>query len=225
MKTFLQRYKVLMILLFFCLSFLLNSIFSINVWAQQNKNDRRTEAEQILKQIDNWCCKNNKTKECKLPSKSPDFETIINSQLYSSNTMEDLVTCDNSFSVTGKENNYTNYKQQTNQKEWELFHMVCSNVEDCPKNNILKPPSTLGDLNKMGNVDIPVLIGKGIKLLMQVIGTIALLMFVYGGVLWMISAGSAEKTKKAMDIMLWASLGVIVILASYALVDFVFKLF
>jgi len=83
---------------------------------------------------------------------------------------------------------------------------------------------SLGDLNKMGNVDIPVLIGKGIKLLMQVIGTIALLMFVYGGLLWMVSAGNTEKTKKAMDIMLWAGLGVIVILSSYAIVNFVFGL-
>ncbi|HQL53021.1 MAG TPA: pilin [Candidatus Magasanikbacteria bacterium] len=107
-----------------------------------------------------------------------------------------------------------------------------------PKTNIKKPPakkppkkvekleapSTLGDLNKTKEVDLPVLIGKGIKLLMQVIGTIALLMFVYGGLLWMVSAGNTEKTKKAMDIMLWAGLGVIVILSSYAIVNFVFSL-
>jgi hypothetical protein len=88
----------------------------------------------------------------------------------------------------------------------------------------LEAPSTLGDLNKTKEVDLPVLIGKGIKLLMQVIGTIALLMFVYGGLLWMVSAGNTEKTKKAMDIMLWAGLGVIVILSSYAIVNFVFSL-
>lgn len=91
--------------------------------------------------------------------------------------------------------------------------------------NKLEVPSNLGELNRMGKVNPQILIAKAIQLLMGIIGTIALLMFVYGGVLWMISAGSAEKTKKAMDIMLWASLGVIVILASYALVDFVFKLF
>jgi hypothetical protein len=121
-------------------------------------------------------------------------------------------------------------EKNDNKKEYECI--VCPPAKKPPakkppaekKVEKLEAPSTLGDLNKMGNVDIPVLIGKGIKLLMQVIGTIALLMFVYGGLLWMVSAGNTEKTKKAMDIMLWAGLGVIVILSSYAIVNFVFSL-
>lgn len=111
-------------------------------------------------------------------------------------------------------------EKNDNKKEYECIVCPLKKIEL----DILDIPSTLGDLNKMGNVDIPVLIGKGIKLLMQVIGTIALLMFVYGGLLWMVSAGNTEKTKKAMDIMLWAGLGVIVILSSYAIVNFVFGL-
>lgn len=126
-----------------------------------------------------------------------------------------------------------NFNNNINQKDefdraWEAVKPIIEGKTKPPpaekKVDKLEVPSTLGDLNKMGNVDIPVLIGKGIKLLMQVIGTIALLMFVYGGLLWMVSAGNTEKTKKAMDIMLWAGLGVIVILSSYAIVNFVFDL-
>ena len=116
-------------------------------------------------------------------------------------------------------------EKNDNKKEYECI--VCPPAKKPPaekKVDKLDIPSTLGDLNKMGNVKFQVLIGKGIKLLMQVIGTIALLMFVYGGLLWMVSAGNTEKTKKAMDIMLWAGLGVIVILSSYAIVNFVFSL-
>jgi len=116
---------------------------------------------------------------------------------------------------------------QQNNSQNEYKCIVCPPEEKPPaekKVEKLEAPSTLGDLNKTKEVDLPVLIGKGIKLLMQVIGTIALLMFVYGGLLWMVSAGNTEKTKKAMDIMLWAGLGVIVILSSYAIVNFVFGL-
>ncbi len=89
--------------------------------------------------------------------------------------------------------------------------------------NILTTPSGFSSLNRLGETDIQKIIGRVIKILMGVIGGIALVMFVYGGVLWMISAGSAEKTKKAMDTILWASLGIIVILASYAIVNFIFS--
>jgi len=97
-------------------------------------------------------------------------------------------------------------------------------IESVAEENKLEVPPGLSDLNKLGNIDIPTVIGRFIKIGIGIIGTIALVMFVYGGLLWMISAGSPEKTKKSMDIMLWAALGVMVILASYAIVTFIFDL-
>lgn len=50
------------------------------------------------------------------------------------------------------------------------------------------------------------------------VGTIALLLFIYGGIIWMTSAGSAEKVKKGRDIIVWAIIGMAVIFMSYILV-------
>lgn len=66
-------------------------------------------------------------------------------------------------------------------------------------------------------------IGRIIQLLMGVIGTIALVMIIYGGGLWMTAAGSSEKEGRAMKIMFTAGIGVVIILSSYAIVTFVFN--
>lgn len=80
-------------------------------------------------------------------------------------------------------------------------------------------------LNPLDIESVSVLIGRLIKIFMQIVGSIALLMFIYGGVLWMIDAGNSEKQKLAMKIIVWSSLGIVVILASYILVDFAFEAF
>lgn len=66
-------------------------------------------------------------------------------------------------------------------------------------------------------------IGNIIKALLGVIGSIALVMFVYGGFLWMTAAGEKAKVTKGADTMLWAVLGLTVIFSSYALVRFVIE--
>jgi hypothetical protein len=66
-------------------------------------------------------------------------------------------------------------------------------------------------------------IGNIIKALLGVIGSIALIMFVYGGFMWMTAAGDKNKVTKGMDTMLWAVLGLTVIFSSYALVRFVIE--
>ena len=87
------------------------------------------------------------------------------------------------------------------------------------------PWESIKNLNQLGTTSVPTLIGRLIKIVMQIVGSIALLMFIYGGVLWMIDAGNSEKKTQAMKVILWSSLGIIVILASYILVDFAFEAF
>jgi hypothetical protein len=70
---------------------------------------------------------------------------------------------------------------------------------------------------------IPQLIGLALRIILGLMGSIALLMFVYGGFLWLTSGGSADKIKKAKDILVWATIGLVVIFASYTLVDFIIK--
>lgn len=64
-------------------------------------------------------------------------------------------------------------------------------------------------------------IGKIIGAALGIVGSLALLMFIFGGFTWMTSAGSPEKVTKGKSIMVWAAIGLAVIFSSYALVKFV----
>lgn len=73
--------------------------------------------------------------------------------------------------------------------------------------------------NPLGTIDTPqALIGKIINSVLGVVGSLALLMFVYGGLTWMTSSGSQEKVKKGRDIIVWSAIGLAIIFASYGLV-------
>jgi len=74
-------------------------------------------------------------------------------------------------------------------------------------------------LKGFGNVKISVLIGRIIQSALGVIGALALLMVVYGGIILLSSRGG-EGVKKGKDILTWSIIGVAVILGSYALVSF-----
>lgn len=76
-------------------------------------------------------------------------------------------------------------------------------------------------LNNPLSTDSPqVLIGNVINAIMGIVGSIALLMFIFGGLTWMTSGGSSEKVKKGKDIIVWSAIGLVVIFSSYALVRF-----
>ncbi len=77
----------------------------------------------------------------------------------------------------------------------------------------------------IGEVTGPQLIGRIIKAILGLVGALALGMFVYGGFTWLTSAGSPDKIKKGKDILIWATIGLIVIFTSYTLVDFLLRSF
>lgn len=67
------------------------------------------------------------------------------------------------------------------------------------------------------------LISRFINMLLAFIGSISLVLYIFAGFLWMTASGNAEKVTKAKSIMVWTTLGVVVMLASYVLVSFVFN--
>lgn len=70
-----------------------------------------------------------------------------------------------------------------------------------------------------GGYDIREVLGRVIKGIISIIGSLALLMFVYGGTLWLTSGGNSEMVKKGKDILVWSTLGLVVIFTSYAIVS------
>ena len=72
------------------------------------------------------------------------------------------------------------------------------------------------------SVDTPqALIGKVINSILGVVGSLALLIFVYGGLIWMTSSGSPDKVKQGRDTLLWAAVGLVVIFSAYGLTRFI----
>lgn len=91
-----------------------------------------------------------------------------------------------------------------------------------------KPTETTGSVSLQNplQTDNPlVIVGYIIRTMLGVLGAAALLMFVYGGLIWMFSGGNEEKVKKGKQIFLWAVLGMAIILSSYSLLSFIFSRF
>lgn len=74
--------------------------------------------------------------------------------------------------------------------------------------------------NPLGTQDINVIVARIIRALLGVTGSIALLMFIWGGLLWLTSGGVPEKVKKGKDTLKWAFLGLVVIFFAYTAISF-----
>ena len=77
--------------------------------------------------------------------------------------------------------------------------------------------------NPLGTTDIPTLVGRVINILLSILGTITLVMFIYGGFLWLTSAGNDASIKKGKAILSWTTIGLLIIFISYVIVKFIFE--
>ncbi|MEY4722784.1 MAG: iviTM7 protein [Candidatus Parcubacteria bacterium] len=84
-------------------------------------------------------------------------------------------------------------------------------------------PSPIPLFNPLGIKDINGLVARIIQIITGLSGSLALLMFVYGGFLWTTSHGNPEQVKKGKQMFINATLGLIVIFGAYALVNLVFS--
>jgi hypothetical protein len=72
--------------------------------------------------------------------------------------------------------------------------------------------------NPLNTTSIAVLIGKVINAMMGIVGAIALMMIVWGGLQWMLAAGNDQKIKKGSQTVLWASIGLLIMFIAYIIV-------
>lgn len=61
-----------------------------------------------------------------------------------------------------------------------------------------------------------------INVLLFVVGIIAVIMIIWGGISYVLSAGAADKAKKSRDTIVYSVVGLIVAITAYAIVNFVF---
>ncbi len=81
--------------------------------------------------------------------------------------------------------------------------------------------SVIGGTGSGTSASVAVIIGRVVNAVLGIVGSIAFLMFFYGGVLWMTAAGNEAKVKKGRDTIVWAVMGLIAIFAAYAIVNFI----
>jgi len=76
--------------------------------------------------------------------------------------------------------------------------------------------------NPLGkDITVQTLVGRVISAVLGIVGSIALLMFIYGGFLWLTSSGNEQKITQGKQVLTWATIGLAVIFLSYTLVNFV----
>jgi hypothetical protein len=71
----------------------------------------------------------------------------------------------------------------------------------------------------LAGLNIPLLIGNIIRTFAGVAGSIALLMFAWGGINYILSGGESDKVKKAKATLLNATIGLVLILFAYSFVS------
>jgi len=79
----------------------------------------------------------------------------------------------------------------------------------------------LPDFLNLKKQDPNILINRVIKTIVGVVGSLALAVFVYGGILWMTSAGNEKRVTDGKNAMLWAVIGLVVIFFAYTIVSFI----
>lgn len=79
--------------------------------------------------------------------------------------------------------------------------------------------------NDFGDRDPRVIAGNVIKVLLALLGVIAVVLILYGGFMWMTAMGNDEKVTKAKSLIGAGIIGLLVILAAYAITIFVLRSF
>ncbi|MFH1711863.1 MAG: pilin [Patescibacteria group bacterium] len=77
--------------------------------------------------------------------------------------------------------------------------------------------------NPLGTTDVRVIIGRVISGVLAISGTIALVMFIYGGLIWMTANGRQENIDKGKRVLTWAILGIVVITSAYVITNTIFQ--
>ncbi|HAZ29022.1 MAG TPA: hypothetical protein DCY48_04605 [Candidatus Magasanikbacteria bacterium] len=77
-----------------------------------------------------------------------------------------------------------------------------------------------GKYTGLGNEDVRFSTAKIINTALGILGTVAIVIIIYAGFVWMTSAGNEDQSKKAQKILFAAVIGLIVILSSFIITRF-----
>ena len=75
--------------------------------------------------------------------------------------------------------------------------------------------------NRLGQRSIPQIVGFVIQAALGISGSIALLMIVYGGFVWLTSRGEPDKIKKGQQTIVWSVIGIAVLFGANILATYI----
>lgn len=81
---------------------------------------------------------------------------------------------------------------------------------------------TLEEETGLGNAEPTIVASRIINVALGILGLFTLLLFLYGGYIWMNARGNEEEVTKAKKILIGAVIGLVIILASYGIANYVF---
>lgn len=116
-----------------------------------------------------------------------------------------------------------------------LYYKIGAGISVLPV--LLMPTATyaqlsesLGNLTEVGTAsgqasgaqaELPQLIGALIQVLLSVLGIIFVVLIIYAGFLYMTASGEKDKVDKAKSLMIQAIIGIVIIVAAYAISTFI----
>ena len=86
-----------------------------------------------------------------------------------------------------------------------------------------------GELQKIGEpafgtktaTPLPELVGRYIRIFLGFLGVIFAILVIYGGYTWMTSFGNEQKVTRGKELIIDATIGLVIVLAAYAISSFV----
>ena len=73
----------------------------------------------------------------------------------------------------------------------------------------------------LSNISVSGVVARILKAVMGLVGGLALLLFVSGGLRWMLARGNADEIAKAKKTLIWTTLGILAIFSSYTILNLV----
>jgi len=89
--------------------------------------------------------------------------------------------------------------------------------------SIIDPKAAAYEEGNYSLDDILIIVISASRWILGIVGSLALLMFIYGGFTFLTSAGSSEKIGQAQKIIVAAVIGLIIVFASYLIIKFVLQ--
>ncbi len=83
--------------------------------------------------------------------------------------------------------------------------------------------STKTNGDRQGIINIKELVGKSLTVVLGVMGSVALAAFVFGGYMFLTSAGNDEKVRTGTNAILYSTIGLFIIFGAYAILNTILK--